>query len=117
MARLKSISIENYRSIGEVPVVISFPEKSPVIFIGENNSGKTNIIRAIEVLFGEFHPKFKKLEDYEHFERNPNNKIIIDAEVSGFTHRVGRFQEFSCSGFHFTCQKSQETNIALSNMR
>jgi len=41
--------------------------------------------------------------------RNPNNKIIIDAEVSGFTHRVGRFQEFSCSGFHFTCQKSQET--------
>jgi len=58
MAKLKSITIENYRSIGNSPVTIKFPENQPVILIGENNSGKTNIIRAIEILFGEWHPKY-----------------------------------------------------------
>jgi len=31
MARLKSITIENYRSIGEEPITINFPENQPVI--------------------------------------------------------------------------------------
>ena len=45
---------------------------------GENNSGKSNIIRAIEMLFGEYHPKFKKLEDHDHYNRDTNNQIIIN---------------------------------------
>jgi putative ATP-dependent endonuclease of OLD family len=76
MPRLKSITIENFRSIGEVPVTIRFPENKPVILLGENNSGKSNIVRAIELLFGEFHPKYKKLDDYDHYQRNPHNRIV-----------------------------------------
>jgi putative ATP-dependent endonuclease of OLD family len=112
MPRLKSISIENYRSIGENPVEIEFPKNSPLILIGENNSGKSNIIRAIEIMFGEFHPKFKKLDDYDHFNRNPKNKVIIAAEVSGFRSRLGRSQEFSCTGFYFSCKKNQENEFS-----
>jgi len=116
MPRLKSISIENYRSIGEEPIEISFPERTPVVLIGENNSGKTNIIRAIEIIFGEFHPKYKKLEDYEHFNRNPKNKVIIKAEVSGFAHRLGIHQEFSCSGFYFSCEKNKENEFLANQL-
>ncbi len=106
MAKLKSITIENYRSIGENPVTIKFPENQPVILIGENNSGKTNIIRAIDILFGEWYPKHKEFEDHDFFGRIPqNNKIIIEAQVSEFQNRLGKSREFTCSAFKLTAQK------------
>lgn len=90
-------------------MAIEFPEKMPLVLIGENNSGKSNIIRAIELLFGEFHPKYKKLDDFDHFNRSPLNKIAIQAEVRGFKNRLGRHQEFTCGGFDFSYVKNHET--------
>lgn len=111
MPRLNSISIENYRSIGESPVEIKFPENMPVILIGENNSGKTNLIRAVDILFGESYPKYKKLDDYDHFNRDPHNKVIISAKVNGFSGRLGRSGEFTCGGFEFSCKKQEENEF------
>ena len=110
MPRLKQITIEGFRSISE-QVVINFPENKPVVLIGENNSGKSNIIRAIELMFGEFHPKYKKLEDYDHYQRDTNNRVIIEASVSGFEGRLGR-AEFTCGGFRFAAQKGKENHFA-----
>lgn len=107
MPRLKKITIEGFRSISE-QVVINFPENKPVVLIGENNSGKSNIIRAIELMFGEFHPKFKKLEDYDHYNRDTNNQVIIEAIVTDFNERLGSSSEFSCGGFKFQAQKGKE---------
>lgn len=107
MPRLKQITIEGFRSIEE-QVVINFPENMPVILIGENNSGKSNIIRGIEMMFGEFHPKYKKLEDYDHYKRNPKNQVSIQANVQGFDGRLGRSNEFTCGGFRFVAQKGKE---------
>ena len=59
MPRLKKIAIKGFSSFGE-QVIINFPVNKPVILIRENNSEKSNIIRAIELMFGEFHPKYKK---------------------------------------------------------
>ena len=100
MPRLRQLSIEGFRSISN-EVTINLPENEPVILIGENNSGKSNIIRAIELMFGEFYPKYKKLDDYDHFDRDTNNQITIEAKVSGFQGRLGRSGEFHCSGFNF----------------
>ncbi|WP_332736862.1 ATP-dependent nuclease [Flavihumibacter sp.] len=108
MPRLKQITIEGFRSIGD-QLVINFPENKPVVLIGENNSGKSNIIRAIELMFGEFHPKYKKLEDYDHHMRNPTIELIIETSVSGFAGRLGNQQQFSCGGFKFSAQKGRET--------
>ncbi len=110
MPRLKQITIEGFRSISE-QVVINFPENKPVVLIGENNSGKSNIIRAIELMFGEFHPKYKKLEDYDHYKRDTNNQVIVKATVTGFSARLGRFSEFSCGGFKFQAQKGKENSF------
>ncbi|HMM80871.1 MAG TPA: AAA family ATPase [Pyrinomonadaceae bacterium] len=111
MPRLVSITIEGFRSISD-QVVINFPEKKPVVFIGENNSGKSNIIRAIELMFGEFHPKYKKLEDYDHYGRDTSNQITIEATVTGFSERLGRRGEFSCGGFKFEAKKGEETKFS-----
>jgi len=111
MPRLTQLTIENFRSIGETPIVINFPDKQPLILIGENNAGKSNIIRALELMFGEFHPKYKKLDDYDHFGRNPNNRINIDVSVSGYSGRLGRASEFSCGGFRFSAKKGSENDF------
>lgn len=111
MAKLKSITIENYRSIGENPITIDFPENQPVILIGENNSGKTNIIRAIDILFGEWHPKYKEFEDHDYFGRKGENKIIIKAEVSEFQNKLGRSGEYTCTGFKLEVQKGGQNKF------
>src|SRR5699024_6088189 len=110
MPRLTQLTIENFRSIGEIPITIDFPDKQPLILIGENNAGKSNIIRALELMFGEFHPKYKKLDDYDHYQRNPNNKILIDVNVTGYKGKLGRASEYTCGGFKFSAQKGKEND-------
>lgn len=109
--RLRQIAIEGFRSIDD-QIVINFPENQPTVLIGENNSGKSNIIRAIELMFGEFHPKYKKLDDYDHFDRDTNNQITIEAQVSGFAGRLGRASKFSCGGFNFRAKRGSENDFA-----
>jgi len=112
MPRLTQLTIEGFRSISE-QIVIDFPENKPVILIGENNAGKSNIIRAIELMFGEFHPKFKKLEDYDHYNRDTDNKVIIEATVSGLvgtlTYNYGN--KSNCRGFKFRSNKGKDNDF------
>ncbi|NTW73103.1 MAG: AAA family ATPase [Eubacteriaceae bacterium] len=112
MPRLTQITIENFRSIGEIPITIHFPDKKPLILIGENNAGKSNVIRAIELMFGEFHPKYKKLDDYDFFQRNPSCEIVIKAEVSGLSGVLKNYgRSHFCSGFSFRATKNKETEF------
>lgn len=111
MPRLKQITIEGFRSISE-QVVINFPENKPVVLIGENNSGKSNIIRAIELMFGEFHPKYKRLEDYDHYKRDTKNQVIIEATVSGLHGTLSNYgKPYHCSGFKFRSNKGKENDF------
>jgi putative ATP-dependent endonuclease of OLD family len=111
MARLESITIENYRSIGKDSFTIKFPENQPVILIGENNSGKTNIIRAIDILFGERHPKYIEFDDHDYFGRKGESKIVIKADVSGFQNKLGRSGEYTCAGFKLEVKKGSQNNF------
>jgi len=112
MARLTQLTIENFRSIGETPITINFPDKQPLILIGENNAGKSNIIRALELMFTEFHPKYKKLDDYDHFQRNPNNEINIEAIVNGLQGKVKDYgTPYGVSGFRFRAKKGKENDF------
>lgn len=79
MARIRFLRIKRYRSIKE-EITIKFPENEPVVIIGENNSGKSNIVRALDILFGEFWPGNKAVEDHDFWARDPSNgPIQIDA--------------------------------------
>jgi putative ATP-dependent endonuclease of OLD family len=109
--KLRQIAIEGFRSI-EDQIVIDFPENQPLVLIGENNSGKSNIIRAIELMFGEFHPKFKKLDDYDHYARNPKNPVCIDAVVAGLSGKLSNYgKPYGCSGFRYKAEKGKETEF------
>ena len=108
MGRIRNITIEGYKSI-QNPVTINFPENQPVVIIGENNCGKSNIIKAIDILFGEWWPGSRSMDDHDHWNRNSANKIIIEAEVSGIKGNVydrGVRQYVTPSGFYWAYEKS-----------
>lgn len=112
MPRLIHLSIENFRSVGETPITIDFPEKQPLILIGENNAGKSNIIRALELMFGEFHPKYKRLDDYDHYQRDTNNGINIEATISGLQGQVKNYGNlYGVNGFKFRAKKGVENDF------
>ena len=107
MARILSLTIENFRSISE-QIVIRFPENQPVVLIGENNSGKSNIIKTIDILFGELWPGSRGTDDHDHWDRNTANKICIEATITSTTHKVGYNPPESIVGFKYESTSNKE---------
>src|SRR5262249_21005728 len=61
--------LRNFRSIGEW-VQVDFPETGPLVLIGENNAGKSNLVHALELVLGEYWPGNFHPEDHECFRRD-----------------------------------------------
>ncbi len=79
MARITSLRIKGYRSIRE-PVEVSFPRNQPVVLVGENNAGKSNIVRALNLVLGPFWPGNHDPDDHEFFGRDRDTRIEIEVE-------------------------------------
>lgn len=86
MARINRISVKGYRSIKD-EVEIDFPHNSPLILLGENNSGKSNIVKAVEIVLGEMWPGSREPEDHDYWNREcTNGKIEIEVEFEGLSY-------------------------------
>ncbi len=59
------------------------PTEGPLVLLGENNAGKSNIVRGIDILFGEKWPKSFEPEDHDHWDRDRSVVIKLGAYVSG----------------------------------
>lgn len=82
--RLNSLTVKNLRSIGENSVHITFPQTGPLVLIGENNAGKSNIMRALDILFGETWPGSRRPEEHDFHDGDSDGiEIVIRASVSG----------------------------------
>ena len=57
---LHRINIKNYRSIEYVDITFA---KGKNIIVGKNNCGKSNIIKAIDLVLGESNPSYQKYEN------------------------------------------------------
>lgn len=82
MSRIKALSISNYRSIGS-NVTVELPKDVPVVLIGENNAGKSNIVRALDLLLGQTWPGTHDPDDNEFHSRDRDKTININAEFYG----------------------------------
>jgi putative ATP-dependent endonuclease of OLD family len=78
MARVSKLTIKGYRSVGN-RIEIVFPKNKPLVLVGENNGGKSNIIRALNQMLGQFSPAYHDPEDHEFYERDRSN--VIDVAV------------------------------------
>lgn len=65
---LQKLVIDHYRSIEHIE--IDFTENVPLILFGPNNSGKSNILKAIECLLGERFANYIDFEDSDYYLRD-----------------------------------------------
>jgi len=88
MAKIDKIVIQKYRSINAL--TLHFLKNKPLILIGENNVGKSNILKAIDLILGEYWPRNYEPEENEFYNRNPAIPIKIEVD---FSEKLGRFKK------------------------
>lgn len=89
--KLTRLHIKNFKSIKDLQ--FDFPDSNILVLVGENNSGKSNIIRAIDAICGEGWYGKEKLEDHDFYLRSRENQIDVTLTFSN--NRVVRFRPTS----------------------
>lgn len=106
MARITKLRVEGYRSIEE-PIEIMFPPSQPVVLVGENNAGKSNIVKALQLVLGPFWPGNHEPEDNEFFGRDRSRSIKIEIDFDSKECFGGRFQSVK---WHYNSSGSSSTS-------
>src|SRR5216684_1787161 len=75
MARISKIRVKGYRSIADECTIV-LPKKIPLVLIGENNAGKSNVVKALDVVLGEYWPASRDVDDHEFSGREPQDATI-----------------------------------------
>jgi len=99
---LSKLLISNYRSIQELTLKF---EKGKNIIVGKNNAGKSNIIKAIDLILGEGSPTWQKSENItsnDFYNGNTSRPIYIFCELCREPNEALNYQEiYKCYGFKF----------------
>ena len=75
--KLSGIEVSNFRSVGEKPIKI-FPLKKCNILIGQNNVGKSNVIKAIKIIFDHLRLDDKiGLDELDLFNRDKDKPFLF----------------------------------------
>ena len=85
MSHVTKVRIQNFRSIGGA-IEIRMPQDAPLVLLGANNAGKSNIVRALDLVLGERWPGSFEPEDHDYFRRSRENvpmEITLDVEDAG----------------------------------
>ena len=65
--RVTEITIKNYRSFDPAGQTVLFPTLHSAL-VGKNNSGKSNILKAFDLIFGSKNPAYIKFEEDDYFD-------------------------------------------------
>lgn len=78
--KIQRVHIENFRSIKELDF---FPDDYCVL-IGENNSGKTNILRALNLALGETWPTERHFSEEDFYNQEDQLATCIIPPIEHF---------------------------------
>jgi putative ATP-dependent endonuclease of OLD family len=70
---IKKIKIQNFRSIRNLEIKLGKINA----FIGSNNAGKSNIMKALNLILGEGYPTIKSFDDKDFYRYSRDNSILI----------------------------------------
>ncbi len=97
---LSRLKIKHYRSIKQLDLKF---KKGKNVIVGKNNSGKSNIIRAIDILLGESSPTYMKSENISENDFHGGNKtqnIMMFCELTREPGEDLNYDEiYKCFGF------------------
>lgn len=108
---LSRLIISNYRSIKELALKF---EKGKNVIVGKNNAGKSNIIRAIDLLLGENSPSWAKSENItenDFYNGNFEAPIFIFCELAREPEEALNYDEiYKCFGFKYHARITEWVN-------
>lgn len=62
------------------------PAQGALVLLGENNAGKSNVLRGLDIVFGDTWPKSRQFEEHDYHGRDSDGiELSVVAEVSGIT--------------------------------
>lgn len=119
---LSRLYIKNYRSIKELDIQFT---KGKSVIIGRNNAGKSNIIKAIDLLLGENIPTYAKAEnitenDFYSWKEVVDGKTIVKSakelfiwcELTRELNEPLNYDEiYKCYGYYVYSEKTGEWEI------
>lgn len=111
---LSRIYIENYRSIKKLDLRFISGKN---IIIGRNNAGKSNIIKAIDLVLGENSPDYNKSEnitdsDFFTLNGNKSSEIIILCELTRLPHEDLDYEALcKCYTYSIWIEKGEKRRI------
>jgi putative ATP-dependent endonuclease of OLD family len=114
--KLSKVSIKNFKSIKDIE--FDFPESGILVLVGENNAGKSNIIRAIDLICGESWIGKEKLEDHDYYLRDKNNEIEIDLffDSANSVHFSPNNGKWGLSSFSDWNQQQKDYNFQIKEL-
>src|SRR2546427_103901 len=73
---IKALFIKNFRSIRNANVTLG----SMNALIGRNNAGKSNIMKALNLIVGDVYPSVRAFDDKDFFNYDKRNSILVQAQ-------------------------------------
>jgi putative ATP-dependent endonuclease of the OLD family len=95
MARVQTLTVRNYKSI-KGTVELRFPEGLPLVLVGPNNSGKSNLAHSLDLVLGESWPSNFDPEEHDFHCRDRNNvplEIVVALDGVTYMDRYGHIPE------------------------
>ncbi|HVS60349.1 MAG TPA: AAA family ATPase [Gemmatimonadaceae bacterium] len=98
--RVCRVRIENFRSIKEV----DFTPGTYCVLIGENNAGKSNILRALNLILGESWPSERSFSDEDFHDQDTTKDIVIQVYFDEVIPQNQNGLAMEVAGFQLCCK-------------
>lgn len=103
---IKKLIIENYRSIERLEIGLSMLNA----LIGPNSSGKTNILRALDLIVGETYPSIRSFDESDFYLYDTSRTILIEVR---FQNPISYRNQYDVYGFKLTFNRNDTCYVAI----
>ena len=110
------VYIRNYRSIGDEQLRIRMPARGPLVVLGENNAGKSNLGKAIEIVLGERWAGTVQLDDHD-FHGRDGDGIEVQISVDAMGVKCPRCSSGEIDRIHWSYDTGREGGPITYNRR
>ena len=104
---ISRVVIENYRAIKRV----DFNLGASCVFVGENNSGKSTIVRAIDLVLGDRYPNERDFDERDFHDGNTTDPIKIKIFLDEPWEENRRGRTAKVAGFELTCKQYKRATL------
>lgn len=98
--KITRMRIENFRSIKE----LDFEPRDYSVLIGENNSGKSNILRALNLVLGEIWPSERSFSEEDFHNQDTSSDIVIQVFFDETIEDYPNGFRVEIAGFELRCK-------------